>query len=489
MAYKHGVYGVQMPYSGALPLSAAGTIPAYIGTAPIHQMNTAGTSDFSYEKYINKPILIESYADAKEKLGYSADWASFTLCEAVSAHFLAPDAPIGPIVCVNMADPSSLAFSETTATVTLTGAAGNKTGYLEDPLAAIENIALSGSLTKSDYTMSYVDGKIKVNITKSGFSSASVTATYKKIDVSTAALTADDFSAALDGLDVVEPATGVIPNILAAPGFSQLPAYHAKLIEKATAKLAQKWYAIVCSDIPCDTSTNNAAKAAAWKTTNGYDSKLDKLCWPMVIKGTDKYHLSTLAVVDMQTVDASASGVPCISPSNKKISADAAVLADGTEVYIPEAAGNTLNASGITTVNIVRGALRLWGPHMANYNYAGEGNIPPEYRQDTSVRMGIYMLNYLQYNYMDMIDMPISRRDVDSILASVQQWINGMVNAGQLLYGTVSFDAAENQTSEMINGNFVFNVQDTTAPNAKSLTFRTQYTTKGISTLTGGETA
>ena len=103
--------------------------------------------------------------------------------------------------------------------------------------------------------------------------------------------------------------------------------------------------------------------------------------------------------------------------------------------------------------------------------------------------MGIYMLNYLQYNYMDMIDMPISRRDVDSILASVQQWINGMVNAGQLLYGTVSFDAAENQTSEMINGNFVFNVQDTTAPNAKSLTFRTQYTTKGISTLTGGETA
>lgn len=489
MAYKHGVYGVQTPYSGALPRSSAGTVPAYIGTAPIHQMNAAGASGFSYAKYINKPVLIESYADAQEKLGYSADWTSFTLCEAVSAHFLAPDAPIGPIVCVNMADPSNLASTDTTATVTLTGAAGNKTGYLDDPLAAIENITLSDSLISSDYTMAYVDGKIKINITKSDFSSASVTATYKKIDVSTTTLTADDFATALDGLDIVEPATGVIPNILAAPGFSQIPAYHAKLIAKASAKLAQKWYTIACSDIPCDPSTNTAVLAATWKTTNGYDSKLDKLCWPMVVKGTDKYHLSTLAAVDMQTVDTSVSGVPYISPSNKTITADAAILADGTEIYIPEINGNTLNASGITTVNIVRGALRLWGPHMANYTYAGESNISPEDRQDASVRIGIYMLNYLQYNYMDMIDMPISRRDVDAILASVQQWINGMVNAGQLLYGTVSFDTVDNQTSEMVNGNFVFNVQDTTAPNAKSLTFRTQYTTEGLSTLTGGETA
>ena len=491
--YRHGVYGEQVPYTGNAAIPAIGTVPAYIGTAPIQRLNPAGDPSFDYSPYINQPILIRRYRDVENRLGYSDDWADFTLCEAVSAHFLAGSAPIGPIICVNMANPSQLANEGTTTTVTLSGAAGNKTGILTDPLAAIENIALSGTsgaLTKdTDYTMAYVDGGIQINVTKEAFSDATVTATYKQIDVTQETLTSTVFAAAVAALDVVEVKTGQLVNIIAAPGWSQLPEYHQALIDKATQRLAQKWYTIAVSDIPADGTTNTPAAAISWKDENAYISDLDKVCWPMTMYSGQIYHLSTLAAVAMQTTDTGADGVPYISPSNKGINADATVLDDGTEVFISEVTGNALNQMGITTTNIIRGSMRLWGPHMANYNFDTEEDILPEKLQDSSIRMGQYLLNYLQRNYIDNVDMPIARRDIDAILASVQQWLNSLVNAGQLLYATVAFNSDENDTNSMVSGDFVFDVQDTYTPNAKSLTFRAQYTTEGLSSLTGGENA
>lgn len=490
--YKHGVYGEQVPFANS-SIPARGTVPAYIGTAPIQQVNTQGAAGFDYSPYINTPLLIRRYRDVESNLGYSTDWASFTLCEAVSAHFLAGDAPIGPIVCVNMTNPAKLAPNNTETHVTLSGAAGDKTGVLSDPLAAIENVTLSatsGALTKgSDYTMSYVDGAIQIHVTKSGFLDSTVTATYKQIDVTQTTLTSTVFAQALAALDVAEVKTGEICNIVAAPGWSHLPTYHTELMAKVNARLAQKWQTIAVVDIPADSTTNTPAAAMEWKEENQYNDRLEKVCWPQAVFEGQQYHLSTLAAVTMQTVDTNAGGVPYISPSNKAINADATILEDGTEIFLSEVTANSLNEVGITTTNIIRSGLRLWGPHMGNYNFNNEEDILPEDRQDASIRMGVYLINYLQYNYIDSVDMPFARRDIDAILASVQQWLNALVNAGQLLFGTISFDADDNTTDAMISGDFVFNIKDTFTPNAKSLTFRCQYTTQGLSSLTGGENA
>ena len=490
--YKHGVYGEQTPSANSAA-TAIGTVPAYIGTAPIQQVNAAGESGFDYSPYINTPILIRRYRDVTQKLGYSDDWSSMTLGEAISAHFLAGDEPIGPIVVVNRTDPARLASDNTETTVTLSGTAGDKVGYLNDPLAAIENITLSatsGALSKgTDYTLSYVDGQIMVQVTKSGFTDASVTATYRQIDVTQTTLTATAFASALAALDVAEVKTGQIPNVVVAPGWSHLPAYHTELMAKVQERLAQNRHTIAVTDIPANSTTNTPALAQEWKDENGYNSKLEKPCWPMALYGGQKYHLSTLAAVDMQTVDTNAGGIPYISPSNKPINADATILDDGTEIYISEVTGNALNMKGITTTNIIRGGMRLWGPHMGNYDFDNEENILPEDRQDAGIRTGLYLLNYLQYNYIDLADNPLPRRDIDAILASVQQWLNSLVNAGQLLYGNITFEPDNNSTDSMISGDFVFSVKDTFTPNAKSLTFRAQYTTQGLSSLTGGENA
>lgn len=482
--YKHGVYGEQIPFTGNTATNAMGTIPAYIGTAPIHKLNVNGSADFDYTPYINKPILIQKYKDTETKLGYSSDWANMTLCEAISAQLLVGSSPIAPIICINMADPKKLAVSETEKQITLSGKTGDKTGYLDDSLAAIENITL-GELTSGDYTMSYEDEKIKIHITKEDFSDGTITATYNQIDVTQTTLNAAAFQKALDALDICEIITGKIPNIIAAPSWSHIPDYHAAMVAKN--KIAQKWHAITVSDIPSDRSTNTKELAIQWAKTNNYTNKFDKILWPMAVYNGQRYHLSTLACVDMQTTDTNAGGIPYISPSNKAINIDGTILADGTAIYMPEYEANELNAVGITTVNVVNGELRLWGSHMANYNFENKENIKPEDLQDSSIRTGLYLLNYLQKNYIDNIDTPITKRDIDAIIASVQQWLNGLVNAGQLLYGTISFENSDNTLDDIASGDFVFNVQNTTTPNAKSLTFRSQYTTEGLSGLMEGE--
>ena len=49
-------------------------IPCVIGTAPVHMGTERGTG---------KPVIAYSYEEAVEKLGYSDDWKSYTLCEAM----------------------------------------------------------------------------------------------------------------------------------------------------------------------------------------------------------------------------------------------------------------------------------------------------------------------------------------------------------------------------------------------------------------------
>lgn len=486
MTYKHGVYSERAAYSGGFGKKAIGTIPIYIGTAPIHQLNTAGAADFDYKSYINKPMLITSLQDAREKIGYSTDFESFTLCEAVSAHFNNGDEAVGPIIVINIADPEKVESSDTNETVTFTGVAGNKVGYITDPKAAIENITI-GSLTAGDYTLSYENGKIKVNVTKDSYSSPTTTATFARVDTSDDAVTVEAFAAGVAAMDICEAATGEIPNILAAPKYSKKPEYHAKMIEKAVAKISGKWNFTVVSDIPADNTVNTGDKAITWKNANSYNSKFDKVFYPMVSYNGAKYHLSTMAVVTMQSIDTDVDGIPYISPSNKGIYANSTILADGTEILLTEPQANKLNEVGITSVNIIRGSRRLWGVHNANYSYNNESNIDPDEQQDAAIRMVLYLMNKLQYDYIDTIDTPINRKDIDGIIANIQQWLNGLVNDGALLYGTVAFNSDSNPTDSLAVGDFVFDVQFTTAPNAKSFTFKVQYTEAGLATLTQGE--
>lgn len=497
MSYKHGIYGIADVTNEATEASQE-TVPVYIGSAPIHRINSNGNSDFNYADYINRPFLISSMREAKEMGLYSDDWKTYTLAEAIHAHFMNGKQAVAPIILVNILNPESDVEGEAgSATITMKKVGTRFVGYIEDALCKLENIALTIAeevgVATQNITYQYDGDKVLVEAAltfesgKESTSSFNATASYTKIAFTDAKFTKDAVTKALEGLDYCEQTTGVIPNIVAAPGITEKPELHALIIQKIMDKLSGKWNAICLSDIPATAKTYT--EAAAWKANNGYDSKYDKVFWPAVASGDKVYHLSTVAAYMMQYIDMQNGNVPYVSISNKEIFCDRAVVDGGETLLISEQSANDLNEVGITTVNIIRRTLRIWGAHMANFSYANNANIDPEARFDTSVRMMMYILNYLQYQYINEVDEAFTRKDIDGMVNGIQTWFDSLVNDGMLLYASVSFNNESNSDADIANGDFTFDLQVTYSVIAKSITFKLQYTSSGLVNLAtdGGE--
>ena len=76
MAYFHGVRCSEVPTSITTPVNATAGLPVVFGTAPVHLTDEP-------EKYVNNPVICNSWDEAVNALGYSEDWDKYTLCEAM----------------------------------------------------------------------------------------------------------------------------------------------------------------------------------------------------------------------------------------------------------------------------------------------------------------------------------------------------------------------------------------------------------------------
>lgn len=463
--YKHGIYANIKPSAPPAIVQGMFTLPVYIGTAPVNTTAAAA---------VNKPVLVNSLESAREALGYSDDWAKFSLCEAMKAHFNNNIGNIGPIILINVLDPE-LHTKPGTASVTPVG----KVAWIDKETVVLGSVDIDTKIEGTDYSVEYAlkDGRNQVKVTDkttAGFGTVSVT--FDEVDVSTideadiiGTVGVDEARSGLEVIDLIYPELDFIPSVIAAPGWSQKPTVYAAMLAKCK-KINGKWEAIVVADI--DASTNKTrATAKVWKTTNGYTSERAKVCWPMAVLGGVKYHLSTLAVVTMQTVDARNSNVPYETPSNKQADCSGPVLADGTAVSMDETNANELNAKGITTLNKNGGIWRLWGAHMGNYDDAGEANILPEYLFDATVRMQLYLANTLQESFVNEVDDAANPRQIQSVVDSAQPWLNGLVAMGALQGGEISYNAAANPNSETLAGRFGFDVRYNDVRPMVALTF------------------
>lgn len=84
--YKHGVYTSEVETSLIVPIEGTAGLQVIFGTAP---------------KACTAPVLAYSFEEAKEALGYSDDWETYTLCEAMKVCFDLFN--IAPVVFVNAA--------------------------------------------------------------------------------------------------------------------------------------------------------------------------------------------------------------------------------------------------------------------------------------------------------------------------------------------------------------------------------------------------
>lgn len=504
LTYKHGTYG-EFAKSIAGAATQASTIPVYIGTAPVNLIR--GYAD---GKAINTPVLLRTFDGATQSIGYSADWVSFTLGEAVKVHFDNPAGNVGPIVAINVLDPVKHKKAGEPTVVQLAFANGRAT--IESDTIILDTLVLADKMEGVDFSVEYSNGIVIIDSIGEKLS-GSIQATYSEVDPSLVTeedilggVTAGGEYSGLGAVALVYPELGLIPNIIAAPGWSDKPAVYNAMIEAGT-RVNGHWDAFVAADIPIRSDTepvgtavvgearlgdgisvDTISAAIEWAGENGYNSERSKVCWPQAV-GTDGniYHLSTLTVWKMQAVDASHDGIPMETPSNKAIPITRQYFGGGSKNRgFDQQQGNELNAAGISTAVFWGRQWVLWGGHTAAYQF---GKITDNrVIFDNSIRMMMHITNSFQEEHALTIDQPMTKALADTIRNREQEKADALAAVGALIGSPeVRFDEEANSTAELVEGNFVWDFSATPTPQFKSGTLRVAYTDAGFDSYFGEE--
>ena len=483
MAYIHGAYG-EIVSSQVSDASQSDVVAAYIGTAPINLIR--GYADLDL---INYPIRIANMSDAQQKVGYATDWEKFTLCEALAQHFDNTVGNIGPIYLINVLNPDAhKSTSQTEKTLTF----ANNRAEFESNDIILDTFAIADKAEGVDYALEYnfAKGTVIVRLLQE-IEGSTLECSFYTVDTSKVLAadiigqtTANGEYTGLHALKLLYQAHNAVLNILAAPGWSQIPEVYQAMVS-IVQKLNGHWDGFVNADLPLvdleSQSVDTIAKATAWAAENGYNSEFSKVFWPQVKDDSGRiFHLSTVATATMLRTDLENNGIPFESPSNKTIMATAQYFgATSTNRGFDQETANGLNEKGITTACFWGGQWVLWGPHTAAYSYGADVDARAIF--DCNIRMLMYLTNQFQLDHGTRIDAPMTPQERDTILNFERQKMDTLLGVGALV-GTpsVEFIESENPTSEMVNGNFVWHIMATPTPPLKSATVRVGYTDEGF---------
>lgn len=450
MAYFHGVKTSEVATSVTAPVQTTAGLPVVYGTAPIHLASNPAP--------VNRPVLCYSYQEAVSQFGYSKDWKSFTLCEAMKAEFQLYN--VAPIVFVNVLDPAKhkKAVTDTKGQ----NVSANKTVTLTEPviLASLKVKAAADAakpaILNTDYTAAYdEDGHTIVSLIAGGAlgNAAKIWCDYDAVD--TTAVTADDIIGGVDaddnptGLETINQVYtlfGMIPGMIAAPGWSQNPEVAAVMKAKAS-NINNLFECLVL----CDVDTTQVSKYTdvnTWKNNNSYTGRGQIVCWPKIRMGDDVYYASTHVMGLIGQMDAANDDVPYQSPSNLALQATGICLDDGTEVILNLDQANLLNSQGVYTALNFVGGWRGWG------NYTGAYPASTDVK-DTFIavrRMFNWQAQTFILSNWQHVDRPMLPRLVKTLVDNEQIRLNGLVARGFMLGADIKFLESENPTTDLLNG-------------------------------------
>lgn len=483
MGYKHGPYG-EIGDSKATTAKQSDVAVAYIGTAPINLIRGYADTDL-----IHMPIKVANMSDVQSKLGYSENWEVFTLCEAFAEHFDNTVENVGPIYVVNVLDPS-VHKSEQKTNKDLTFS--NQRAEFESSDIILDTFAIADKVEGTDYSLEYnfAKGTVIVKLLKDS-DTATLKCSYNTVDASKVdkadiigqTTETGDYTG-LHAMKLLYQHHNAVLNALAAPGWSHFPEVYKAMVS-IVQKLNGHWDGFVNADIPLEDAEGNAidtiAKAIEWKNKNGYTSERSKVYWPKIKDSSGRvFHLSAVGQATMLRVDLSHNGVPFESPSNKEIMA--------TSQYFGEASknkgfdmqtSNSLNEKGITTACFWGGRWILWGPHTAGFTYNGDMDARAIF--DVNIRILMYVTNRFQLDHGTEIDSPMTPQDKETILNYEKEKLDTLKGIGALIgTPTVEFVESANPTSNMMNGDFAWDIAVTPTPPFKSGIARVCYTDEGF---------
>ncbi|MDO5574434.1 MAG: phage tail sheath family protein [bacterium] len=483
--YLYGAYG-HLGETVAQSAIQSGTVPVYIGLAPVNLIRNYATAGI-----INAPVKVSNYIDAQKKVGYSPDWSNFTLCEAIEAHFNNAKGNIGPIYVVNVLDPTTHRKNAVTP-VNLVFSNGQAT--ISSDTIILDTLALEDKTEGTDYTVDYNFTKKLVVISSKNPANkitGSVSATY--YEVTPSSIDQDDIIGGVTGAGV-HTGLGVISliyqeqyavsNLILAPKWSEVPAVYNAMVAAAT-QINGHWDAFVIADIPIvdlsGTVVDTITNAKTWKTTNGYTSERSKVFWPQAKNNDNKiFHLSVMAAVEFLRADNSHDGIPMETCGNKTIPITKQYFgASSSNQGFDQLTAKELTKEGISTCIFWGGNWALWGDHTAAYAYGA--NTDPRSIFDVSMRMMFFITNDFQREWGQLIDTPFSRQMKDRIINREQEKLDGYVAVGALIgTPTVEFIETNNNVTDMMNGDFRWDIPVTPTPPLKSASVYVAYTSAGF---------
>lgn len=453
MAYEHGTNIRENQTSVTPPVQNIGGVLVVAGVAPIH---------LAADPYAvtNVPILANTFGEAESKLGYSENYSKYTICEAMYAAL--QFASIGPVVFINVLDPTVHKTAVTDAALVISKGAAviNDEGVL---LSSVKIKSSDGTKTFAkdvDYTISFnAADKPAITVLTGGTigSASAAKVTYDKVDATK--VTKADIIGGYDnaagkykGLELLQqvyPRLGVIPGLLIAPGFSQYPDVYAVMVAKV-----QKINGSFNADIAADVDSTTVAKyedVPTWKNDNGYTNSRSVALWPKVKVGTKVLHASSIYAASLKALDATTEDVPAKSPSNKTVAISGTCLANGTEVYLDPVQANYLNGQGIVTF-INWGGWRVWGNNTAAY----PGTTDPKDRYINLRRIMNWWGNSFVVTFWNDVDDLTSTRLIESIVDSENIRANGLVAAGYIAGASIEFREEDNPQNDILNGKIQF---------------------------------
>lgn len=473
---NHGVNASEQATSVSTPVVAESGVPFVVGTAPVQSAaNPAKTG---------MPVLCTSWDEAVAAFGYSDDWKKYSLCEVMYSHFKLYGCQ--PVIFCNVLDLTDNDNVEVVAASDMTVT----THKIKLPIEAINDSTLVIKATgeqgdafvlDTDYA-TYYDGEtlvIELLADGSVYEAANVSVAYNKVKADT--ITATEIVTGLEGIELCLAKTGVTPDLILAPGYSEESTVAAVMATKAAninSILKAKALCDIDSSSAGATSYNNVLEIK--NKRNIVDSE-QIACWPMAKLGDKKFHMSTQIAGLMATVDSENEGCPYESPSNKNLKMDGLCLADGTEVDLTLAQANNLNSNGIVTaLNFFSGWV-AWGNYTACYP---TNTDVKDYFIPVS-RVFKWIDNTLVKTFWKNVDDPTNRRLIDTVLDTANIWMNGLVGRGYLYGARCEMLESENPITDIMAGKIKIHCYLTPPSPAQQIDFVTEYDINYIQSALG----
>lgn len=464
--YKHGIEVEEKKTAYQRPLATSYGVQVIWGTAPIHLTKNPQAA-------VNRPILINSFSEAEEKLGYTDDWR-FSLCQSIYASFQLFN--VYPVIFINVLDPDkhSKETEEVTYQVENHQVILNESGILLDSIQVNQGTGdmvgkaavgaaktgipsdLTALAVDQDYILNFNDdGKVILTLlsTGAGYGMESIKVKCRYLDPDM--VTEKDIIGSYNmetgeetGIELVRrvyPMFHLSPGLLLAPRWSQKPNVGAALQEKCTG--INGVFRCECV-LDLDTNSNRKySECGAAKNQNGYTDPHTIVLWPELLV-SEKHMAFSAAYGAMASFYTATNGdIPYIYPSNKLLGVEGAVLADGTEITLDQTQAAYVNGDGVVTV-INDGGWRSWGNNTGCYPDITD---PKDYRIACR-RMFSFVANYFILQYQKRLDASMNRRTIDDIVNSFNIWGNSLVSQGMCAGLRMEYDESENDNESLLNG-------------------------------------